>query len=68
MLHLHGFIWLTGNIDFPVLRQKLLSDSKFKDHVIKYLQSIIQASIDKDATKIFITEHLDETPDTGIPS
>jgi hypothetical protein len=68
MLHLHGFIWLTGNIDFPVLRQKLLSDSEFKDRVIEYLQSIIQASIDEDAAKVFITEHLDETPDTGISS
>jgi hypothetical protein len=66
MLHLHGFIWLTGNIDFPVLRQKLLSDSEFKDRVIEYLQSIIQASIDEDAAKVFMTEHLDETPDTDI--
>jgi hypothetical protein len=66
MLHLHGFLWLTGNIDFPVLRQKLLSDSEFKDRVIEYLQSIIQASIDEDAAKVFMTEHLDETPDTDI--
>jgi hypothetical protein len=28
ILHLRGFTWLTGNIDFPVLRQKLLSDSE----------------------------------------
>lgn len=68
MLHLHGFIWLTGNIDFPVLRQKLLSDPEFKVRVIDYLQSIIQASIDEDAAKVFMTEDLDETPDTGISS
>jgi hypothetical protein len=68
MLHLHGFIWLSGNIDFPVLRQKILSDPEFKGRVIVYPQLIIQASIDEDAAKIFMTEHLDETPETGISS
>ena len=37
MLHLHGFIWLAGNIEFPVLRQNLLSNSEFKDRTIEYL-------------------------------
>jgi len=66
MLHLHGFIWLTGNIDFPMLRQKLLSDPEFKGRVVEYLQSIINESVDEDAARAYSSQHLNETPGTDI--
>ena len=66
MLHLHGFIWLAGNQDFPILRQRLLSDSKFKDRVVQYLQSIINESVDEDAAKGHTLQHPDETPAADI--
>jgi Helitron helicase-like domain at N-terminus len=66
MLHLHGFIWLTGNLDFPMLQQKLLSDSEFKGRVVEYLQSIMNESVDEDAARAYSSQYRNETPRTDI--
>ncbi|HEX3642076.1 MAG TPA: hypothetical protein VHV10_12365, partial [Ktedonobacteraceae bacterium] len=66
MLHQHGFIWLTGNLDFPMLRQKLLSNPEFKSRVVEYLQSIINESVDEDAARAYSSQHPNETPRTDI--
>jgi hypothetical protein len=54
MLHLHGLIWLLGNLEFPNLRERLQSDPDFADDMINYLNSIIKCSID------LAIENLDE--------
>jgi len=46
MLHLHGFVWLTGNADFLNLREKILDDPAFSREMIEYLDSIISECID----------------------
>ena len=46
MLHLHGFVWLTGNVDFLNLREKILDDPAFSREMIEYLDSIISECID----------------------
>ena len=66
MLHLHGFIWLTGNLDFPILRQKLLSDPEFKGRLVEYLQSIISESVDEVAARAYSSQHPNETPSTDV--
>ena len=66
MLHQHGFIWLTGNLDFPMLRQKLLSNPEFKSRVVEYLQSIINESVDEDAARAYSSQHPNETLRTDI--
>ena len=45
MLHMHGFVWLLGNIDFKDLRQKITEDVSFKSRMIEYLQSLLRHSI-----------------------
>jgi hypothetical protein len=46
MLHLHGFVWLTGNVDFLSLREKILDDLAFSREMIEYFDSIISEYID----------------------
>ena len=48
MLHLHGLVWLTGNVAFRSLRERLLDDGPFADRMIKYLETIICQSIHLD--------------------
>jgi hypothetical protein len=48
MLHLHGLVWLTGNVAFRTLRERLLDDRPFADRMIKYLETIICQSIHLD--------------------
>jgi hypothetical protein len=50
MLHLHALIWLTGNLAFNTLRERLLEDSTFAATMIRYLESIIVQSIDIDSS------------------
>ena len=45
MLHLHGFVWLTGNVDFLNLREKILHDPPISREMIEYLDSIISECI-----------------------
>jgi helitron helicase-like protein/PIF1-like helicase len=46
MLHLHGLVWLTGNLAFRTLRDRLLEDEPFAARMIHYLQTAICQSID----------------------
>jgi hypothetical protein len=46
MLHFHGLIWVTGNIAFSTLRQRVQQDQNFAFRMIRYLESIIVESID----------------------
>jgi hypothetical protein len=46
MLHLHGLVWLTGNLAFRTLRDRLLQDEPFATRMIHYLQTTICQSID----------------------
>ena len=46
MLHLHCLIWVTGNLDFFNLREKMLNDPEFAHQMMDYLDSIISECID----------------------
>src|SRR5579871_2826950 len=46
MLHLHCLVWLTGNVDFFDLREKMLNNAGFAQQMIEYLESIILEHID----------------------
>src|SRR5271170_2755667 len=46
MLHLHCLVWLTGNLDFFNLREKMLNDPGFAHQMIDYLESTILERID----------------------
>src|SRR5436305_9555812 len=46
MLHLHCLIWVTENLDFFNLREKILNDLEFAHQMIDYLNSIISKYID----------------------
>jgi hypothetical protein len=46
MLHLHSLIWLTGNLEFFALRDRLQSDPVFAGRMIRYLSSVIKCSIE----------------------
>jgi Helitron helicase-like domain at N-terminus len=51
MLHMHGFVWLTGNVDFVNLGDKILNDPAFAREMIEYLDSIISECIDLDPSE-----------------
>jgi hypothetical protein len=46
MLHAHFLLWLTGNVDFLSLRDRLLSDKEFANRMILYISSVISCSVD----------------------
>ena len=46
MLHLHSLIWLSGNLEFFTLRDRLLTDPVFSGRMIRYLSSVIKCTID----------------------
>ncbi len=46
MLYLHCLVWLTGNVDFFDLREKMLNNPGFAQQMIEYLESIILEHID----------------------
>ena len=46
MLHLHSMIWLSGNLEFFSLRDRLQSDPVFADKMIRYVSSIIKCTVD----------------------
>jgi hypothetical protein len=48
MLHLHALVWLTGNLEFNSLRDRLLQDDVYAQRLIRYLESIIVQSINLD--------------------
>jgi hypothetical protein len=45
MLHLHDLVWLTCNLAFRTLRDRLLEDEPFAARMIHYLQTAICQSI-----------------------
>ena len=48
MLHLHGLIWLHGNIGFETLRERMLQDKRLAERMIRYMETIIVESVDLD--------------------
>src|SRR6266480_1743647 len=48
MLHLHGLIWLHGNIGFETLRERMLQDERLARRMILYMQTVVVESIDLD--------------------
>ncbi|PVH69294.1 hypothetical protein DL98DRAFT_505961, partial [Cadophora sp. DSE1049] len=48
MLHLHALVWLTGNLAFSTLRDRVLQDKPFASRMIRYLESVIVHGIDLD--------------------
>jgi hypothetical protein len=59
MLHLHALVWLTGNLAFSDLRDRLLRDSAFATRMIRYLDTVIKQSIDLD---------IDDHNQIGLPN
>src|SRR2546423_1553450 len=52
MLHLHVLIWLTGNLAFGTLRERLVQDDAFAQRGIRDLESIIVHSINSENDSI----------------
>lgn len=48
MLHFHALVWLTGNLEFNTLRDRILQNAALAHRVICYLESIIIESINPD--------------------
>lgn len=46
MHHLHGLIWLKGNMEFPRLRDHLRESPTYAERVISYLESIISECVE----------------------
>ena len=63
MLHLHALIWLTGNLEFFTLRDRLLSDPVFAGRMVRYIASVIKCSIDA-----FTDDHADAPSRTQTPA
>ena len=57
MLHLHGLVWVAGNVAFRSLRDRLRDDEPFAARMIHYLQTAICQSI-----------HLGTDTDVDAPS
>src|SRR5467141_1961478 len=63
MLHLHTLVWLSGNLEFFTLRDRLQSDPVFASKMIRYISSVIKCTID------VFTGGLDDVPaPTQTPS
>jgi hypothetical protein len=45
MLHLHALVWVTGNVEFNILRDRISEDKSFAERMIKYLENIIIQSL-----------------------
>lgn len=63
MLHLHALVWLTSNLAFSSLRERLLQDQSFASRMIHYLETIIVQSIDVD-----VDDRTTIEPETMPPS
>jgi Helitron helicase-like domain at N-terminus len=59
MLHLHGLVWLRGNMAFTSLRERLQNDSGFAARMVRYLEAIIVQSID---------DSIPQDPDVDLPA
>ena len=47
MLHLHGFAWVTGNMNFTDLQDWVLADLDFRNRLVSYLQASISEVVDE---------------------
>src|SRR3984957_4650754 len=54
-LHCHMLIWLHGGLNPNEIKEKLISDSSFKDRLLFYLEDIISNEIPNDPGTNFIT-------------
>ena len=59
MLHLHGFAWVTGNMEFTKLQDRVLADLDFRNRLVSYLQMSISEVVDE----IWAEEYKDSHPD-----
>jgi hypothetical protein len=59
MLHMHALLWLRGNLAFDTLRDRLLNDSDFATHMIRYLEATITQSIN---------DAIPHDPEINLPS
>src|SRR5467141_2015715 len=62
MLHLHGFLWVTGNMDFLKLQERVLADLDFRNRLCDYMKTIICEVVDESAATQYRAEnpHLDD--------
>ena len=58
MLHLHGFAWVTGNMNFTDLQDWVLADLDFRNRLVSYLQASISEVVDE----IWASEYKDNYP------
>jgi hypothetical protein len=66
MLHLHALVWLTGNLEFSTLRDRVLRDGAFASRMIRYVESIIVQSLDLDVDSRTIVEPEVMPPSTKV--
>jgi uncharacterized protein DUF6570/helitron helicase-like protein len=59
MLHLHGFAWVTGNMIFTKLQDRVLADLEFRNRLVSYLQTAISEVVDE----MWADEYKDGHPD-----
>jgi hypothetical protein len=59
MLHLRGFAWVTGNMKFNKLQDRVLADLDFRNRLVSYLQMSIFEVVDE----IWADEYKDSHPD-----
>jgi hypothetical protein len=59
MLHLHGFAWVTGNMNFTDLQDRVLADLDFRNRLVSYLQASISEVVDE----MWAKEYKDNHPD-----
>jgi hypothetical protein len=67
MLHLHALVWLTGNLAFSTLRDRVLRDKAFASRMIRYLESVIVQSLDLDVDSNTNVEPGVMPPSTKVP-
>ena len=69
MLHLHGFAWVTGNMNFTKLQNRVLADTELRNRLVSYLQATICEVIDEPWAEEYKDSHpdLDRFTDNPIP-
>ena len=57
MHHLHGFAWLTGNLDFDTLGERVLASQPFRNRMAAYMQTVVTEMIDLNSAKLYQEEN-----------
>jgi hypothetical protein len=47
MLHLHGFAWVTGNMNFTKLQDRVLADLDLRNRLVTHLQTAVSEVVDE---------------------